>query len=158
MEDTQKEKQPMATCETTKTNQCDDVMNANASQVVSIEQDEHGFDMIDVQQGQSPKLKTGLLGRLTGFFRKKSRKKKTEEKEDKSVPGKNVPVPSFIDKTDDATLSPSAQSLNVNAVSDIYSGVPQLEKDVYRKQTKDEGGLTSYVSLFFIGVPARYIF
>ncbi|CAG2189103.1 unnamed protein product [Mytilus edulis] len=144
MEDTQKENQPMATCETTKFNQCDDVMNTNASQVVSIEQDEHGFDMIDVQQGQSPKLKTGLFGRLAGFFRKKSKKKKTEQKEDKGVPGKNVPVPSFIDKTDDATLSPTAQSLKVNAVSDIYSGVPQFEKDVYRKQTKDEDGLTSY--------------
>lgn len=51
MEDTQKENQPMATCETTKIKQCDDVMNTNASQVVSIEQDEHGFDRIGVQQG-----------------------------------------------------------------------------------------------------------
>ncbi|VDI00932.1 Hypothetical predicted protein [Mytilus galloprovincialis] len=90
MEDTQKENQPMATCETTKIKQCDDVMNTNASQVVSIEQDEHGFDRIGVQQGQSPKIKTGLFGRLAGFFRKKSRKKETEEKEDKGVPGKTL--------------------------------------------------------------------
>ncbi|CAG2198639.1 unnamed protein product [Mytilus edulis] len=83
-------------------------MNTNASQVVSIEQDEHGFDMIDAQQG------------------------------------KNVPVSSLIDKTDDATLSPSAQSLKFNVVSDSHSGVPQLEKDAYRKQKKGEGGLTSY--------------
>ncbi|VDI69787.1 Hypothetical predicted protein [Mytilus galloprovincialis] len=134
----------MATCETTKTNQCDDVMNTNASQVVSMEQDEHGFDMIGVQQGQSPKIKTGLFGRLAGFFGKKSRNKKTEKKGYKSVPGRNEHVPIFIDKTDDATLSPSAQSLKVNAVSDIYFGVPQLEKDVYGKQKKGEGGLTSY--------------
>ncbi|CAG2212249.1 unnamed protein product [Mytilus edulis] len=106
----------MATCETTKIKQCDDVMNTNASQVVSIEQDEHGFDRIGVQQEIEEQKKQKRKGirvyQFVMFF----------------FQGRNEHVPIFIDKTDDATLSPSAQSLKVNAVSDIYFGVPQLEK------------------------------
>ncbi|VDI33402.1 Hypothetical predicted protein [Mytilus galloprovincialis] len=88
-EDTQNHDQPIDTCESTQNDKCKGAWNIHDSQAVSKEKDE-----IRLQQDtQAPKRKTGLLGTLVGFFRKKSSYKdvtdvKTTKKREKDIKGK----------------------------------------------------------------------
>lgn len=47
----QNENQPVATDEKTENDQCDDYLNPNDSQIVSIEKGEQGVDLIGLQHG-----------------------------------------------------------------------------------------------------------
>ncbi|CAG2239851.1 unnamed protein product [Mytilus edulis] len=125
----QNENQPVATYDKTENDQCDDLLNPNGSQIVSIE------------KGQTPTRKSGLFGRLVGFFRKKPSTSKTVKKGDKGLTEKNEDVPTFIKKTDDDALSSSA--LKSTTVSEFYPGLPHMRKDVHWKQTKGEGPIAT---------------
>ncbi|CAG2235169.1 unnamed protein product [Mytilus edulis] len=133
----QNENQPVATYEKTENDQCDDYLNPNDSQIVSIEKGEQGVDLIGLQHGKTPTRKSGLFGRLVDFFRKKPSTSKTVKKGDKGLTEKNEDVPTFIKKTDDDALSASA--LKSTTVSEFYPGLPHMRKDVHWKQTKEKG-------------------
>ncbi|VDI42860.1 uncharacterized protein MGAL_10B023497 [Mytilus galloprovincialis] len=126
----QNENQPVATDEKTENDQCDDYLNPNdSSQIVSIE------------KGQTSKRKSGLFGRLVGFFRKKPGTSKTVKKGDKGLTEKNEDVTTLIKKIDDDTLSTSAPKSTT--VSEFYPGVPHIRKDVHWKHTKEEGPIST---------------